>query len=309
MTAEPAYAEVIEREKEHLQEEMNQRLHMEPPWQLKLTAVLVLWFGINESWDILSGLAEGKLKLNPGCLYTLGAFGLLRRSRRSVLFVKLLMALICISFGVFIGLILWSGFTTGWDPVSLWFDAQHSLPPSGITGKLATLLEVGFFACIAVTLSLRSVRDFLALPPLPQNLPHTRAWMGVMTIILSWMVVEQDWKQKVASYRIQNNFDRDVSIVATDAVTRKRLRDITVKEFQFEGWSWLTVETERESWKAGYSAHGSGEEVFTSVHIECWHRLTPLRLAVSSPGYEQAEITIDKTTPAELLVKLKPVKR
>lgn len=309
MTAEPAYAEAIEREKERPQEDMNQRLHMEPPWQLKLTAVLVLWFGIGGVWGMISSLISGDgLSVNFNALYILGAFGLLRRSRRSIFWVKWPVRIVSIVVTGILAVILFRWLVFGDSLASQVGATSEQWPPIVPTTYVHLPLAIALFFWPAVSFSLPPVRDFLAFPELPRNLPGTRAWLGVAAAVLTPLAMQSDWRENEVRFVTENTFEANVRIAVTDAETGKPLGMIQAKRTLLPG-QWFEVSRQRgETWEVESDNAVSRDNSLEGMLVVKGKVLKSLRLQIGVPEYEPQDITIDKTTPPELVVKLKPVK-
>lgn len=308
-----AYAEVIKQEKQRFQEEQLRFLHMEPPWQLKLTAVIVLWIGVSSALAMISKWIEGTWAMNLAFLYAFGAFGLLRRSPRSIFWVKWTMRITVL----FAFLLLFSWMISSFNDLRF-LDAQYSpgLSEDGILNwmfplpflsVIHVLIGVVLFAWPAFSFSIPAVQLFLGLPELPQNSRTTRSWLGVSAVLLLFTSAFSAWNEDVLRFANANTFTADIAFTVKDSKSGVVIDDYIARLNPIPRLHQDHIPKADEA-KLIYNLHREGDTSRKTMTIK--GKVVHSAVLVITTGEHETEIvTIDKDTPSELTVELEPLPR
>ena len=273
-------------------------LESEPPWQLKVTASLLMWGGGAGLCKTIAGIMDGSIKSDFGFISILLAFGLLRRSRPSIFWAKWL-SLLFASVMVIVTFITLS--KTAILGGNLW----EQLGVDGILDKVGVIVASSFVIWSAATFLLPPVKRWLALPELPTNSHGNRSWLWTIALLSvlfnsSQLMTESKHERDLASL-----FLADTTITLRDEVTGKAISSGQISPKTKRSNKQKAKEHWNISTKISSSPDGGSNVAFRLGGKV----IGKLELEASSEGYETTLLIVDETAPKQLHVSLKPLKR
>jgi len=280
-------------------------LESEPPWQLKVTASLLMWGGISSVCELIAGMMNRNIRLDFGFISILLAFGLLRRSRPSIFWAKWLSLF-------FAGVMLIVTFITVSKTAILGGNLWEQLPVDGSLDEaggfgaiIASIVLLSLVIGCAATFLLPPVKRWLDLPELPTNSHGNRSWLWTIALLSTLFASSQLMTESKHDQDLASLYLADTTITLRDHVTGKTISSGQISPKTKRSKKQKAKEYWNISTRVGPSQEGGSNVAFRLGGKV----IGKLELEASSEGYEPTPLIVDQTTPKQLDVSLKPLKQ